>query len=73
MGMIEGKRQPRSGPQNTDHGSISHEDIRSIVSGKGAAKALPETGRGGHDRRQGPPASEGERAVNNLGRSLKRT
>lgn len=70
---LEGKRQPRSGPQNTDHGSISHERIRELVSGRGASKALPDTRRGGHDHRQGPPASEGEQAVNKLGRSLKRT
>ena len=40
MGMIEGKRQPRSGPADADHGSMRHSDIRRLME-EGGAKAAP--------------------------------
>ena len=73
MALIDGKSPAASGPSSTSHGSVTHQRIRDLVSGRGASKALPATRRGGHDHRQGPGPSEGEQAINKLHRDLKRS
>lgn len=72
MAIIESKVPAASGPSNTNHGSVTHQRIRDLVSGKDAAKALPATRRGGHDHRLGPAASEGENAVHSVSKQVKR-